>query len=41
MNKIIGDVEYKNATIEFKGENNIFICDKLTLENCKIRFKKN
>ena len=37
-NKIIGDIEYKNAEITFKGDNNIFICDKLTLENCKIRF---
>lgn len=38
-NKIIGDIELLNSKIEFKGDNNIFICkSKLTLENCSVRF---
>ena len=41
-NKIIGNIEYRNAEIKFKGSNNIFICkNKLILENCKIRFTGN
>ena len=38
-NEIIGNVKYNNASINFKGNNNIFICkDDLILENCNIRF---
>ena len=38
-NKIIGNIKYENASIEFTGDNNTFICkDEVTLENCKIRF---
>lgn len=38
-NQIIGNVNLINSTIEFKGENNIFICKSdLTLEHCKVRF---
>ncbi len=38
-NKIIGDINFNNASVEFKGENNILYCNgNITLENCKIRF---
>lgn len=38
-NKIIGDLELLNSKIDFKGDNNVFICkSKLTLENCIVRF---
>lgn len=38
-NEIIGEIQYINSSIEFKGNNNKFICNSnLTLENCKIRF---
>lgn len=38
-NKIIGNVKLNNATIDFKGENNILYCKgDITLENCKLRF---
>lgn len=38
-NKIYGDVELINASIDFNGDNNIFYCEeKLRLENCKVRF---
>ena len=41
-NEIIGNVEYDNASIVFKGNNNKFICKgNLKLENCKIRFTGN
>lgn len=41
-NEIIGNINYKNALINFNGSNNKFICrNGLTLENCKIRFTGN
>lgn len=39
MNKIVGNIEYKDSEITFAGDGNIFICNgNLLLENCKIRF---
>ena len=38
-NKIIGNIKLNNASVEFKGENNIlYLEDMIELENCKIRF---
>lgn len=41
-NEIVGNIKYNNASINFKGENNKFICKgNLNLKNCKIRFTGN
>ena len=41
-NQIYGDIELKNAQIEWKGTGNVLYCvGKIQLENCKIRFTGN
>lgn len=41
-NQIYGDIELKNAKIEWKGTGNVLYCvGKIQLENCKIRFTGN
>lgn|SRR5574344_373892 len=41
-NKLVGKLILKNASIEFKGINNvIYINGSATLENCKVRFTAN
>lgn len=41
-NKIIGNINLKNSSIEFKGENNILFCmGDIQVENCKLRFTGN
>ena len=41
-NRIIGTPEFKNSTIQFRGVNNILVCDgEITLRKCKISFNGN
>lgn len=41
-NQIYGDIELKNAQIEWKGTGNVLYCvGKIQLENCKLRFTGN
>ena len=41
-NQIYGDIELKNAQIEWKGTGNVLYCvGKIRLENCRIRFMGN
>lgn len=41
-NSVFGDVDLINSSIDFKGNDNVFICKgKLKLKNCKIRFSGN